>query len=94
MFLPPPVVPLPQTVPITEAPFVGRQEELAALVAAAAEAAADGARIALVTGEAGLGKSTLLERLGRRLERDGWLVAVGHCSEVDRRRPRGPGLRR
>ncbi|MEU8151473.1 BTAD domain-containing putative transcriptional regulator [Nonomuraea sp. NPDC048901] len=83
VFLPPPVVPLPQTVPITEAPFVGRQEELAALVAAAAEAAADGARIALVTGEAGLGKSTLLERLGRRLERDGWLVAVGHCSEVD-----------
>ncbi|MFB9532120.1 BTAD domain-containing putative transcriptional regulator [Nonomuraea roseola] len=81
--LPPPTVPLPQTVPITEAPFVGRQEELAALVAAAAEAAADGARIALVTGEAGLGKSTLLEHLGRRLERDGWLVAVGHCSEVD-----------
>ncbi|MFE3455896.1 BTAD domain-containing putative transcriptional regulator, partial [Nonomuraea sp. NPDC059194] len=59
--LPPRAVPLPQTVPITEAPFVGRQEELAVLVAAAAEAAADGARIALVTGEAGLGKSTLLE---------------------------------
>ncbi|MFF4418339.1 BTAD domain-containing putative transcriptional regulator [Streptosporangium sp. NPDC001559] len=83
VFLPPPVVPLPQTVPITEAPFVGRQEELAALVAAAAEAASGGARIALVTGEAGLGKSTLLDHLGRRLERDGWLVAVGHCPEVD-----------
>ncbi|MEV4020778.1 BTAD domain-containing putative transcriptional regulator, partial [Nonomuraea angiospora] len=79
----PPTAPLPRPVPITEAPFVGRQEELAALVAAATEAVTDGARIALVTGEAGLGKSTLLEHLGRRLERDGWLVAVGHCPEVD-----------
>ncbi|MEV0632649.1 BTAD domain-containing putative transcriptional regulator [Nonomuraea wenchangensis] len=69
--------------PITVAPFVGREAELSALVVAATEAAADGVRIALVTGEAGLGKSTLLEHLGRRLERDGWLVAVGHCPEVD-----------
>ncbi|MEU4511169.1 BTAD domain-containing putative transcriptional regulator [Nonomuraea wenchangensis] len=79
---PPPPLPLPPA-PVTEASFVGREAELSALVTAAAEAAADGARIALVTGEAGLGKSTLLEHLGRRLERDGWLVAVGHCPEVD-----------
>jgi DNA-binding SARP family transcriptional activator len=81
--LPPQTAPFPGTAPIIEAPFVGREAELSALVTAAAEAAADGARIALVTGEAGLGKSTLLEHLGRRLERDGWLVAVGHCPEVD-----------
>ncbi|GLX05587.1 AfsR/SARP family transcriptional regulator [Microbispora sp. NBRC 16548] len=80
---PPPTAPLPRPAPITEAPFVGREAELSALVTAATEAATDGARIALVTGEAGLGKSTLLEHLGRRLERDGWLVAVGHCLEVD-----------
>ncbi|MDX3104105.1 BTAD domain-containing putative transcriptional regulator [Nonomuraea angiospora] len=80
---PPPAAPRPRPAPITEAPFVGRQAELSALVTAATEAATDGARIALVTGEAGLGKSTLLEHLGRRLERDGWLVAVGHCPEVD-----------
>ncbi|WP_431924201.1 BTAD domain-containing putative transcriptional regulator [Nonomuraea jabiensis] len=65
------------------ASFVGRERELAALVSAAGEAAADGARVALVTGEAGLGKSTLLEHLGARLERDGWLVAAGRCPEVD-----------
>ncbi|MFI6733604.1 BTAD domain-containing putative transcriptional regulator [Nonomuraea sp. NPDC050451] len=65
------------------APFVGREGELAALVSAAGEAAADGARVALVTGEAGLGKSTLLEHLGAQLERDGWLVAAGRCPEVD-----------
>ncbi|WP_326822908.1 BTAD domain-containing putative transcriptional regulator [Streptosporangium sp. NBC_01756] len=86
---PPPTTPLPQVAPppgaapIIEAPFVGREAQLSALVTAAAEAATDGARIALVTGEAGLGKSTLLEHLGRRLERDGWLVAVGRCPEVD-----------
>ncbi|MEV4374485.1 BTAD domain-containing putative transcriptional regulator [Nonomuraea sp. NPDC049637] len=65
------------------ASFVGREAQLSALLAAAAEAAADGARVALVTGEAGLGKSTLLDHFGRRLEREGWLVAVGRCSEVD-----------
>ncbi|MET9341871.1 BTAD domain-containing putative transcriptional regulator [Nonomuraea sp. NPDC003804] len=79
----PATVPLPGTAPVIEAPFFGREAPLSALVTAAAEAASDGARIALVTGEAGLGKSTLLEHLGRRLERDGWLVAAGHCPEVD-----------
>lgn len=63
--------------------FVGREGELAALVAAAGEAAADGARVALVTGEAGLGKSTLLEHLGARLGQHGWLVTAGRCPEVD-----------
>ncbi|RJL35704.1 BTAD domain-containing putative transcriptional regulator [Bailinhaonella thermotolerans] len=80
---PPPPASPPGPPPIAGTPFVGREAELSALVTAAAEAAADGTRIALVTGEAGLGKSTLLEHLGRRLERDGWLVAAGHCPEVD-----------
>ncbi|MFI6713205.1 BTAD domain-containing putative transcriptional regulator [Nonomuraea sp. NPDC050478] len=78
----PPTVTLPGTAPIAEASFVGREAELSALVTAAEQAAADGARVALVTGEAGLGKSTLLEHLGRRLERTGWLVAAGHCPEA------------
>lgn len=63
--------------------FVGRDRELAAMMAAATEAAAYGVRVALVTGEAGLGKSTLLEHLGARLEQDGWLVAAGRCPELD-----------
>ncbi|MFC4114078.1 AfsR/SARP family transcriptional regulator [Nonomuraea zeae] len=79
----PQMAPLQGAAPSVEAPFVGREAQLSALVTAAAGAAADGARIALVTGEAGLGKSALLEHLGRRLERDGWLVAVGRCPEVD-----------
>jgi predicted ATPase len=62
---------------------VGRERELAALVSAAGAAAADGVRVALVTGEAGLGKSTLLEHFGAQLERDGWLVAAGRCPEIE-----------
>jgi DNA-binding SARP family transcriptional activator/tetratricopeptide (TPR) repeat protein len=69
--------------PHRAASFVGRGDEVAALVSAAGAAAADGARFAVVTGEAGLGKSTLLEHLGAQLERDGWLVAAGRCPEVD-----------
>ncbi|GAA4503725.1 hypothetical protein GCM10023191_056910 [Actinoallomurus oryzae] len=79
----PPAAPPARPAPITNTPFVGREAQLSALVTAAAEAATDGTRIALVTGEAGLGKSTLLEHLGRRLEHDGWLVAAGRCPEVD-----------
>ncbi|MFI7111330.1 BTAD domain-containing putative transcriptional regulator [Nonomuraea sp. NPDC050227] len=84
-----PVAPLPQVaaaegpVPVIGASFVGREAQLSALVAAAAEAVTDGVRVACVTGEAGLGKSTLLDHFGRRLEREGWLVAVGRCPEVD-----------
>ncbi|MEV4575584.1 BTAD domain-containing putative transcriptional regulator [Nonomuraea jabiensis] len=81
---PPPATKPPHAKPSRRAAsFVGREGELAALVSAAGEAAAGGARVALVTGEAGLGKSTLLEHLGARLERDGWLVAAGRCPEVD-----------
>ncbi len=65
------------------ATFVGRDSELAALMTAAGAAITDGVRVALVTGEAGLGKSTLLEHLSARLGQDGWLVAAGRCPEVD-----------
>ncbi|WP_433607739.1 BTAD domain-containing putative transcriptional regulator [Prescottella agglutinans] len=63
--------------------FVGRSGELSALLAAAGQVVAQGARVALVTGEAGLGKSTLLEQLGARLGQDGWLVAAGRCPDMD-----------
>ncbi|RFU36623.1 transcriptional regulator, partial [Actinomadura logoneensis] len=89
--VPPPPPPPPASAPSTparssptvRAPFVGRKAQLSALVTAADEAAADGTRIALVTGEAGLGKSTLLDHLAARLDRDGWLVAAGRCPEID-----------
>ncbi|MFJ8440440.1 BTAD domain-containing putative transcriptional regulator [Kitasatospora griseola] len=60
--------------------FVGRQEELAAL-RRAAEAARGGVGFALVSGEAGAGKSTVLGRLGEELDEHGWRVVTGRCPE-------------
>ncbi|NKY86849.1 AfsR/SARP family transcriptional regulator [Nocardia veterana] len=75
---PPSVIEKPYT-----ATFVGRENELAALLAAAGETVRRQVRVALVSGEAGLGKSMLLEQLGARLAQDGWLVAAGRCPDVD-----------
>ncbi|WP_405488070.1 BTAD domain-containing putative transcriptional regulator [Streptomyces sp. NBC_00096] len=66
-----------------EVPFVGRAEESALLDGAAGRALDRGPAVALVTGEAGLGKSELLHRLGGRLRRDGWLVAHGRTSDAE-----------
>ncbi|WP_330298975.1 BTAD domain-containing putative transcriptional regulator [Streptomyces sp. NBC_00503] len=63
--------------------FVGRAAELALLAEASGRALAAGPAVALVTGEAGLGKSALLHRLGERLRREGWLVALGRAGEAE-----------
>ncbi|MGI5236555.1 BTAD domain-containing putative transcriptional regulator [Dactylosporangium sp. CA-139066] len=59
--------------------FVGRSDELAALLAAAA----DRPQVVLITGEAGVGKTSLLRRFRKELAAQGWLVAVGRCPEVE-----------
>ncbi|WP_146754494.1 ATP-binding protein, partial [Micromonospora noduli] len=63
--------------------FVGREAELDALRQAAAEAVASGPRVALLSGEAGAGKTSLLTRFRDELTAQGWLVAVGRCPEVE-----------
>ncbi len=63
--------------------FFGRDPELTQLMRAARESAAGRLRIALVAGEAGAGKTTLVGHLGRRLAGDGWLVTTGRCPEHD-----------
>ncbi|MEU1181123.1 BTAD domain-containing putative transcriptional regulator [Streptomyces sp. NPDC005820] len=63
-------------------PFVGRTRELLALDAAA-RSARGGGGVVLVSGEAGAGKSALLERFVRRLRGDGWAVVVGRCPEYE-----------
>ncbi|GAA4259138.1 BTAD domain-containing putative transcriptional regulator [Dactylosporangium darangshiense] len=59
--------------------FVGRGEELSALLGAAANSP----QVVVLTGEAGVGKSSLLGRFREELGRQGWLVAVGRCPEVE-----------
>ncbi|MFE1788800.1 BTAD domain-containing putative transcriptional regulator [Streptomyces sp. NPDC059525] len=63
--------------------LLGRDEELARL-AAAADRARDGrAQVVLVSGEAGIGKSSLLEATLRQLPPQGWLSAFGQCPETE-----------
>ncbi|MEV5409397.1 BTAD domain-containing putative transcriptional regulator [Thermopolyspora sp. NPDC052614] len=65
------------------ATFVGREAEFAALREAAESVAAGRAGIAVVTGEAGAGKSALLGRLLEYVTAGHWRVAVGRCPEDD-----------
>ncbi|MEV6772423.1 BTAD domain-containing putative transcriptional regulator [Nocardia sp. NPDC051030] len=61
--------------------LVGRDEELAVLLAAAEDAAAGRLRVALITAEPGGGKTALAVELTQRLSADGWLPVWGRCPE-------------
>lgn len=61
--------------------YVGRDAELAQVTGAAADAAGGQMRLALVTGEAGAGKTALTGQVSRLLAAQGWIVAAGRCRE-------------
>ena len=61
--------------------FVGRTQELAQILEAADEAAAGEPRLLLIGGEAGIGKTRLVEQVGSVLTRRGVRFAVGACVE-------------
>ncbi|MEU7698072.1 AAA family ATPase [Streptomyces sp. NPDC039028] len=63
--------------------LLGRDAELASLTAAAEQARAGRAQVVLVSGEAGIGKSSLFETALRHLDRQGWLTASGNCPETE-----------
>jgi predicted ATPase len=67
---------------VTSAALIGRGEELAAIEAAVASARGGQARIVLVAGDAGIGKTRLISEVSARLERDGVLCAVGGCVQL------------
>ncbi|AUY53487.1 BTAD domain-containing putative transcriptional regulator [Streptomyces sp. CB01881] len=60
--------------------FVGRRRELGVL-ADAARAALRGGAVALVAGEGGAGKSSLLDRCAAALRSEGWTVVIGRCPD-------------
>ncbi|GLZ45709.1 hypothetical protein Acsp06_18940 [Actinomycetospora sp. NBRC 106375] len=62
---------------------LGRDAELARLDAASARVAGGAVELVLVAGEAGSGKTTLVDALADRRIAEGWTVARGRCPEVD-----------
>jgi len=62
--------------------FVGRETELQAITDAAKRAAGgEGREILLVSGEAGMGKTTLVAEVARIAFESGAIVLFGHCEE-------------
>jgi class 3 adenylate cyclase/tetratricopeptide (TPR) repeat protein/energy-coupling factor transporter ATP-binding protein EcfA2 len=70
-------------------PVVGREAELARLSAALVEAAAGRGEVVMVTGEAGIGKTRLMEELAERAEHQGMTVLAGRCFDTDWAPPYG-----
>ncbi|MEV7612615.1 BTAD domain-containing putative transcriptional regulator [Streptomyces sp. NPDC089799] len=63
--------------------LLGRDGELALLATAADRAHTGRAQVVLISGEAGIGKSSLLDAALRQLPGQGWLVGSGQCPETE-----------
>src|SRR6185436_4848366 len=66
---------------LARSPFVGRARELAALTAALDAAVSGGGAFLEISGEAGMGKSRLVEELIHQARLRGARVLVGRCLE-------------
>jgi predicted ATPase/DNA-binding SARP family transcriptional activator len=81
-----------RSTPSLEAPFIGRDEELSQLGQALSEAwRGHGTAVALV-GEAGIGKTRLVEKLSVQASRDGGVVLWGRASASAQMRPFSPWI--
>ncbi|MFD2094023.1 BTAD domain-containing putative transcriptional regulator [Blastococcus deserti] len=84
-----PAAPAPAAPPLAPAASVGRTAQLDQLLAAAGEARR-GARVVWIGGEAGAGKTTLVEAAAAALRQQGWRAAWGRCPEVEGAPPAWP----
>jgi DNA-binding CsgD family transcriptional regulator/tetratricopeptide (TPR) repeat protein len=66
----------------TSPAFVGRERELAALTTALDDAAAGAGTVAVVSGEAGVGKTRLVDELLARAAAEGTRTVVGGCLQL------------
>ena len=72
------------------APLIGRDEELGALVEAFAQAHKGRAQPVFIEGEAGIGKTRLIEEARLEAERSGFQIWAGEADELEQDRPFGP----
>lgn len=70
--------------PASSSGFVGRDREMAQLIAAWSSACSGAPGCALVLGEAGIGKTRLVTELARRVDSSGGLVLHARCYELER----------
>ncbi|MGI8428209.1 MAG: AAA family ATPase [Solirubrobacteraceae bacterium] len=84
----PPSAGLPASAP-PELPLVGRDGELTALAEAHGASWPDG-RLAVIEGEAGIGKTRLFEELARGASSDGAIVFAARCHDDESGLPYGP----
>jgi DNA-binding CsgD family transcriptional regulator/tetratricopeptide (TPR) repeat protein len=66
----------------TTPPLIGRDEELARLTGLLERARGGEPRAALIAGDAGVGKTRLLDEVAGRAARAGATVVVGHCVDL------------
>jgi DNA-binding SARP family transcriptional activator len=78
---PAPPAPAPPAVPVPAAPLTGREEECALLTARVAEAVAGTGSVVLVTGDAGMGKTALLDVLRDAAAAAGGTVHAVACRD-------------
>lgn len=71
-------------------PFVGREEELRRLTKAMQDSGRGGGGLALITGDAGIGKTRIVLELAARARADGWSVLAGRCFDGDEAPPFWP----
>jgi DNA-binding CsgD family transcriptional regulator len=74
---------------VHDTPIVGRDMEQRALAAALAGAQAGRGCVVIVRGEAGIGKTTLLEALAHEARAQGVTVVTGHCFDSSMSTPYG-----
>ena len=68
-------------VPWTSTPLVGRSTEMAALLSAVDDAKTRRAGAVLLSGDAGVGKTRLLDEVATGAHERGFGVLVGHCTD-------------
>ena len=77
------ISPRRSTVALQQPPIVGREAELSRLDQALDEAWADSGRLVVLSGDAGVGKSRLLEAVASRAVERGGLTMRGRCFESE-----------
>jgi DNA-binding SARP family transcriptional activator len=90
----PPAAPAPAAdLPVAETGrFVGRQRELTRLQQAFEAARAGRGRLVTILGEAGIGKTRLIQELAARIARQGGRAIVGRCFESEEVLPFAPWI--